>query len=81
MRKDRQISSRLKEMLSHDKLSYQQGFYTAFCADISHVLYDYFEIEGKPNVKIELQDDGSFEVSICAKAVRIKQFETTQRFL
>ncbi len=81
MRANRQIATRVKDMLANDKVSYQQGFYTAFCGDVRRVLDDYFELEGKPNVKIELQDMGDFQLTICAKAVRVKQFETTQNFL
>ncbi len=78
---DRQISARLKDMLTKDKMQVQEGFYTAFCGDAKRVLDDYFELLDKPNVKIELQDDGNYKLSIDATAIKIKSFQTTRNFV
>ena len=43
MRQDRNISVRLREMLTHDKINIREGFSTALNNDLNRLLGDYFE--------------------------------------
>ncbi len=77
MRQDRNISVRLREMLTHDKVNIREGFSTALNNDLNRLLGDYFELTEPVNVLVTLMEDGAYDLKIHAGASRIKQFETT----
>ncbi|MCM1306117.1 MAG: hypothetical protein NC037_00480 [Bacteroides sp.] len=77
MRQDRNISLRLREMLTHDKVNIKEGFLTALNNDLNRLLCDYFDLKEPASAMIGLSESGEYEVKINACATRIKQFETT----
>lgn len=77
MRADRDISNRMRQILTRDKLGVKEGFITALNNDCNHLFNDYFELNGRLAVRIEQTEDGQYSLSITGKAVRIKQFDTT----
>ena len=77
MRQDRNISLRLRDMLTHDKVNIREGFSTALNNDLNRLLGDYFELNEPVSVVVTLMEDGEYVVKIHACASRIKQFETT----
>lgn len=74
-----QISKRLRDMLTHDKLSLDDGFMTAFKTDITHIVGDYFDLTGEVQINVEQGEDGKYFVSVTAQASRINRFETTMK--
>lgn len=77
MRVDREISKRMRDILTKDKVNIKEGFFTALSKDVERLCKDYFQTEGKINIEIEQGDDGKYEVKISFLASKIKQFETT----
>ena len=77
MRQDRNISLRLREMLTHDKVNIKEGFSTALNNDLNRLLCDYFDLNEPVSVVVTLLENGEYDVRINACASRIKQFETT----
>ena len=77
MRQDRNISLRLREMLTHDEVNIKEGFSTALNNDLNRLLGDYFDLKEPISVLATLLENGEYDVKISACASRIKQFETT----
>ena len=77
MRQDRNISVRLREMLTHDKINIREGFSTALNNDLTRLFGDQFELIELVNVVVTLMEDGAYDLKIHARASRIKQFEPT----
>lgn len=77
MRQDRNISLRLREMLTHDKVNIKEGFSTALNNDLNRLLCDYFDLKEPISISVTLRENGEYDVHINACASRIKQFETT----
>lgn len=77
MRQDRNISLRLREMLTHDKVNIKEGFSTALNNDLNRLLCDYFDLKEPVSVTVTLLENGEYDLHISACASRIKQFETT----
>lgn len=77
MRQDRNISQRLREMLTHDKINIKEGFSTALNNDLNRLFCDYFDLNEPISVDITLKENGDYNVCVTAVASRIKQFETT----
>ncbi len=71
------VESRLRDMLTNDKLGPTDGFLTAFKGEMSSVLRDYFDIEGKPQVDIKENENGKIEIVVSVRATKIKSFGTT----
>lgn len=72
------MAERLKAMLTKDKMGVHAGFMSALTGDLSRVLGDYFDIAAPPSVAVSLDDDGTYDITVSAKATRIKRFDTTQ---
>lgn len=77
MRQDRNISLRLREMLTHDKVNIKEGFSTALNNDLNRLLCDYFDLSEPISLNISLKENGEYDLSLRASISRIKQFETT----
>ncbi|MDE7373417.1 MAG: hypothetical protein K2N18_05075 [Clostridia bacterium] len=77
MRQDRNISLRLREMLTHDKVNIKEGFSTALNNDLNRLLCDYFDLKSPVSISVTLLENGEYDLKISACASRIKQFETT----
>ena len=79
MRIDAQVTERLRDMLTKDKLGLSDGFLTSFKADFWGLVCDYFEVEGKPSVLVKEREDGKIELTISATATKLKTFDTTMK--
>lgn len=77
MRPSGEMTERVKSMLTRDKMGVKDGFLFALKGDVERLLLDYFELDGKPEVKVALGDDGKYDISVTAAAVRIKHFDST----
>lgn len=77
MRIDRDISMRMRDMLTHDKVDIRAGFSAAMTKDLQKVLGDYFELSAPVHVEVCQQNDGKYSVSVNCVASRIRQFDTT----
>ena len=77
MKLQKQMISRLQNLLVKDKLGLSDGFMVAFKADITHLVGDYFALQTSPEVKVETAEDGKYTVIVTATATQIKQFGTT----
>ena len=77
MRIQKQMISRLNNLLVKDKLGLNDGFLTAFRSDITHILGDYFALGSNVDIEVRHEEDGNYSVLISAKATQIKEFGTT----
>ena len=77
MRVKEQISTRIKAMLTHDNFDLDEGFMTAFQSDVTHLLGDYFDLQGDVQIDVKLREDGKYALSVCAVAGKVNRFETT----
>lgn len=77
MKASREIATRMRQMLTQDKVGIKQGFSTALENDVNNVLRDYFALDGRAKIKVEQNEKGEYKIAIEAVATRIKQFETT----
>ncbi len=77
MRVERQVSYRLREMLTEDKVGIKDGFRSLLTRDIVRVLKDYFDLKGLISISIKQDENGDYVIEIKQKASGIKQFETT----
>lgn len=77
MRIQKQVISRLNNLLAKDKLGLNDGFMTAFRSDINHIVGDYFALETQPQIDVQAQENGTYKVLISATATKIKEFGTT----
>lgn len=77
MKASREIATRMRQMLTQDKVGIKQGFSTALENDVNNVLRDYFALDGRAKIKVEQSEKGEYKIAIEAVAMRIKQFETT----
>lgn len=51
MKASKQIASRMRDMLTQDKVGVKQGFSTALENDVNNVLRDYFALDGRAKSK------------------------------
>lgn len=79
MKMSSQMSARIRDMLTKDKLGLNDGFLAAFKGDITHLVKDYFDIEGQICVDVVETEDGKYKLSILATAGKINAFETTMQ--
>ena len=77
MRASREIADRMKAILARDKMGIHAGFMSALNGDVSRVFSDYFDLAEPPVVGVKPDDDGNYEITVAATAVRVKRFETT----
>lgn len=77
MRADRDISKRMREILTSDKVNIKQGFRLAMHKDIKKLMSDYFDLDGDISISIEQRGDGKYAVHMDFNADRIRQFDTT----
>lgn len=76
----KQISERLKLMLTRDKMGVGEGFLAALTSDLNRLLGDYFTLDGDIRIDVQLGDDGRYSVDISAEATNVKKFESTGFF-
>ncbi len=78
MRADREISKRMREMLTQDKIEIKDGFISAMKGDLGKVLDAYFALASPIGVSIERGENGEiFDVAITFVASDIRRFDTT----
>ncbi len=78
MRADREISKRMREMLTQDKIVIKDGFISAMKGDLGKVLDAYFALASPIGVSIERDENGDiFDVAITFTASDIRRFDTT----
>ena len=78
MRADREISKRMREMLTQDKIVIKDGFISAMKGDLGKVLDAYFALASPIGVSIERGENGEiFDVAITFAASDIRRFDTT----
>ena len=78
MRADREISKRMREMLTQDKTVIKDGFISAMKGDLGKLLDSYFALSSPVGVSIERgENDAGFNVAITFAASDIRRFDTT----
>ncbi len=78
MRTDREISRRMREMLTQDKTVIKDGFISAMKGDLGKLLDAYFALSSPICVSIEQGESGTdFDVAITFAASDIRRFDTT----
>ncbi len=78
MRSDRDISSRMREMLVQDKIFIREGFLTAMKSDLGKLLDGYFELASPIGVAIDRECDGAaYTVRVTFAASNLRSFDTT----
>lgn len=77
MKASKQIASRMRDMLTRDKVGIKEGFSTALENDLNNVLGDYFSLDGRAKIDVAQNERGVYKITIEAKATRVKQFQTT----
>lgn len=77
MKNSRDISQRMQNMLTRDKLNVQPGFLAALTSDINRVLKDYFSLDAPAFVEVNGVENGRYTVIITAGASKILTFSTT----
>ncbi len=77
MSKSRNIASRVKDILTKDKVGVKEGFSTLLHSDLKRILGDYFELCDDIKIKITIDEEGLYDVEIKGVASGIKEFSTT----
>lgn len=77
MKASKEIANRMRDMLTWDKVGIKEGFSTALANDVNNLLCDYFSLDGNAKISVVQTENGTYSVSIEARATRIKKFETT----
>ena len=77
MKASKQIASRMRDMLTRDKVGIKEGFSTALENDLNNVLGDYFSLDGRAKIDVAQNERGVYKITIEANATRVKQFLTT----
>ena len=77
MKASKQIASRMRDMLTRDKVGIKEGFSTALENDLNNVLGDYFSLDGRAKIDVAQNERGVYKIKIEANATRVKQFQTT----
>lgn len=77
MKASKQIASRMRDMLTRDKVGIKEGFSTALENDLNNVLGDYFSLDGRAKIDVAQNERGVYKITIEASATRVKQFQTT----
>lgn len=77
MKASKQIASRMRDMLTRDKVGIKEGFSTALENDLNNVLGDYFSLDGRAKIDVAQNERGVYTITIEASATRVKQFQTT----
>ena len=77
MKASKQIASRMRDMLTRDRVGIKEGFSTALENDLNNVLGDYFSLDGRAKIDVEQNERGVYKITIEANATRVKQFQTT----
>ncbi len=77
MKASKQIASRMRDMLTRDKVGIKEGFSTALENDLNNVLGDYFSLDGRAKIDVAQNEGGVYKITIEANATRVKQFQTT----
>lgn len=71
------VAERMRYMLTRDKVGLTDGFAAAMKGDITHVLRDYFDLDGEVQISLRQEGDGKYSVNVTASANRIRHFATT----
>lgn len=77
MKPSREVYDRMKTMLVKDKLGVGDGFQSIFKTDLERLCGDFFNLDGKINLNIELLDDGKYQVNVSFQATETKGFCST----
>ncbi len=77
MRASKEMTTRLREILTRDKVGMKDGFRAILNKDANALFSEYFEMADEGDVKVEQNEDGLYTVSFIFSAVRIKSFEST----
>ena len=64
---------RLKSVIESDRLSLTRESMELIIKDVGSVLADYFELLGRPEIKVEPKD-GRYEITVNATAQSLKTF-------
>jgi hypothetical protein len=78
MRFSTQVAERMKTMLVRDKMGVSDGFLQVFKGELTRLVGDYFKIDRPIDVKIDLLDNGKYEVEMDFSASATKGFSTTR---
>lgn len=76
-----EIAKRMQTMLVRDKLGVGEGFLEVFKKELSRLVKDYFVLDKEPSVKVELLDNGKYDVEIILTASATKGFATTKELV
>jgi hypothetical protein len=76
-RYENDIMNRMYAMLSRDKTGIKDGFTDALTAELDRLLVDYFDLLSPATMTILPEDDGSYTVTVTARAARILNFNST----
>lgn len=77
MRTDIDVSKRMREMLTQDKLCVQEGFVAAMKGDVTRLFDAYFVLASPVQISIDQVAGGAYEVSARFTASDIRRFDTT----
>ena len=78
MKQDRDISKRMRDMLTRDSIPIREGFVTAMKSDLEKLLPAYFELSSPISVCIDRAQDGDgYSVCVTFSASDINRFDTT----
>ncbi len=75
--RDRDISLRMREMLTRDKVNVREGFLASLKGDLARVAASYFFSPTPIGVSVDRQADGSYAVNVSFAASDIRRFDTT----
>lgn len=81
MKINRDVSNRMREMLSQDKIVISEGFVAAMKGDLGKLLDGYFKLSSPIAISIERGEDDSLVVRISFCASDARRFETTMDIL
>ncbi len=73
----KQIADRMKNMLVRDKMGVGDGFIEVFKTDLKRLICDYFDLDGDIDVKVELKDNGKYQVDLSYTATNTRGFCST----
>lgn len=77
MKSNKDISLRMREMLTRDDVPIRDGFVAAMKSDLEKLLSAYFEPASSVSVAIDRDREGGYAVTVSFSASAIKRFDTT----
>lgn len=67
---------RLKKVLLQDSLKIPNGVFTVLKTDMTAVLNSYFELTGEADVKIEVEENGLYKITVFAEGKNAKKVKS-----